>query len=32
MCIEAFEEELAWAIDKRLKVIDNKMLLEQLYH
>ena len=26
------KEELAWAIDKRLQVISNKMLFKQLYH
>ena len=26
------KEELAWIIDKRLWIISNKMLLEQLYH
>ena len=28
MCIEAFKRELAWAIDKWLQVISNKMLFK----
>ena len=32
MDIEAFKEELALAIDKRLRVVSNKMLFKQLYH
>ena len=31
MHIKAFKEVLAWAIDKRLQDISNKML-KQLYH
>ena len=30
-CIEEFKEELAWAIDKQLRVIGNEMLFKQLY-
>ena len=28
MCIKTFKEELAWAIDKRLRIISNKMLFK----
>ena len=33
VCISGhLKEELAWAIDKQLRVISNKMLLKQLYY
>ena len=33
VCIsKQIKEELAWAIDKWLQVISNKMLLKQLHH
>ena len=30
MCIEALKEELSWAIDKRIRVVSNKMLFKRL--
>ena len=32
MHIEALKEELAWAIDKRFRLLVIKCYLEQLYH